>query len=276
VVSVFECRTVGGAGGLSVLYADPSFSCGTPEHTALVRLGGALYALYCVGVPAHIAAILWWVRRRHAKKLAGKRVGATLGFFYLDKKPRMYNYELAVAFRKLSIVTLVGVMNGSPGYQMIVATTVMWVYFGINIRMDAYAYALVTELESATLAACALTYTVSCLSYVRTLNGESNTFARGRAAFAALVLAANIMLIVVLGGGVVAGLGFKTWRRRAEIRAAVEKAFAKVAQRLRHTTTRHLAKEERAVSEVIRPTISCSVPSNRPESTSVINPMLEL
>jgi hypothetical protein len=272
IMTAFNCVSVGPGGG-SVLFSDPSFSCDTPTHKSLVVLGGILYVLYCVGIPTHVAFTLWWVKRKHAKKLAGRRVSFTMGFFYLDKKPGAYNYELVVAFRKLSLVTLIATMNDTPGYQVVVAATLAWMYFAINIKFAPFTSKIVTDAETATLLVCALSFTVAS-SYYMTAANVSPGFAEGRRAFTFAAIALNALLMLALGSLMVRGIVGLMYNERGDIKEFLVSGFKPVATAATACWHVALRRNEKVAPDDVAVEMQPKPVLERTQSTMSVNPLL--
>ena len=159
VMSVFKCRELD-ANGLSVLSADVSVQCGTPEHRQAVSVGLAMLALHTVGVPLQAACQMWRYRARLGE--AGMRV--RYSFYFENYRADLYWYECFGMLRKAGLVAAVTLLQDHVGMQVFTVSWVALVYLTMHTHFKPYEFAVLNELETGALFVSAATLT-SCVFF---------------------------------------------------------------------------------------------------------------
>jgi hypothetical protein len=146
-VEVFDC-TPPDARGRAVLQAEPSVTCWTDAHYALIPWGAASLVAYGLGVPGVFAWMLWrhraamerdvsmwamgegnteetngdyWVRRRY-------------GRLYLDYEPRYFYWKLVLLLRKAFLVVVTIMWSSNPMFQAACALAIMITAYSMHTR----------------------------------------------------------------------------------------------------------------------------------------------
>ena len=172
VMSVFKCRDLD-ANGLSVLSADVSVQCGTPEHRQAVSVGLAMLVLHTVGVPLQAAFQMWRYRARLGE--AGMRV--RYSFYFENYRADLYWYECFGMLRKAGLVAAVTLLQDRVGMQVFTVSWVALVYLTMHTHFKPYEVAVLNELETGALFVSAATLT-SCVFFF-TLPDRPDAFAHG-------------------------------------------------------------------------------------------------
>ena len=159
VMSVFKCRELD-ADGLSVLSADVSVQCGTPEHRQAVTVGLAMLILHTLGVPLQAALQMWRYRGRLGE--AGMRV--RYSFYFQNYQPDLYWYECFGMLRKAGLVAAVTLLQDRVGMQVFTVSWVALVYLTMHTHFKPYEVAVLNELETGALFVSAATLT-SCVFF---------------------------------------------------------------------------------------------------------------
>ena len=159
VMSVFKCRDLD-ANGLSVLSADVSVQCGTPEHRQAVSVGLAMLVLHTVGVPLQAAFQMWRYRARLGE--AGMRV--RYSFYFENYRADLYWYECFGMLRKAGLVAAVTLLQDRVGMQVFTVSWVALVYLTMHTHFKPYEVAVLNELETGALFVSAATLT-SCVFF---------------------------------------------------------------------------------------------------------------
>ena len=165
VMSVFKCRELD-ANGLSVLSADVSVQCGTPEHRQAVSVGLAMLALHTVGVPLQAAFQMWRYRARLGE--AGMRV--RYSFYFENYRADLYWYECFGMLRKAGLVAAVTLLQDRVGMQVFTVSWVALVYLTMHTHFKPYEVAVLNELETGALFVSAATLT-SCVFFLTLPDG---------------------------------------------------------------------------------------------------------
>ena len=159
VMSVFKCRELD-ANGLSVLSADVSVQCGTPEHRQAVSVGLAMLVLHTAGVPLQAAFQMWRYRSRLGE--AGMRV--RYSFYFENYRADLYWYECFGMLRKAGLVAAVTLLQDRVGMQVFTVSWVALVYLTMHTHFKPYEVAVLNELETGALFVSAATLT-SCVFF---------------------------------------------------------------------------------------------------------------
>ena len=133
VMSVFKCRELD-ADGLSVLSADVSVQCGTPEHRQAVTVGLAMLILHTLGVPLQAALQMRAFRGRLGE--TGMRV--RYSFYFQNYRPDLYWYECFGMLRKASMVAAVVLLQDQTGLQVFTVSWVALTYLTVHSSSRPY------------------------------------------------------------------------------------------------------------------------------------------
>lgn len=115
---VLRCTDVPGVG--TVLLADFSIHCHTGEHMVYLAMAYTSIVVYCIGVPAIVAIVLW----RHRKHLHRRLVEARLGGLYKHYELKYYLWEPLMMLYKMALAgAMVAIAPGSS-LQLLIALLV--------------------------------------------------------------------------------------------------------------------------------------------------------